>query len=340
MRAAHEGSPLISVLFKLLGRWRTHWKAVALAFLAAFGSLAADSFKPLAVRFGIDQGILANSRHNLWLAALLVLCLYAFRGIFAYGQNYLSEYLSQHVAYDLRRDLYDRIQSLSFSFHDRTQTGQIMSRVTVDVETSRQFLSTSLLNLVVTFGRFLLIAVIVFSLNWQLALSIVIALPIVGYISATTAQKLRPIWTSVQQQEGAYSAVLQETISGMRVVQAFSAEEREFARFQQANWAVRERSLDANRIASLRQPMIIFSMQLLLVGVLAYGGHLVIGGAMTVGTLVAFTQYNSQLTAPIRQVGFLLNTSSRAVAAGERIFEILDTKSDVVDNPARYRSRM
>jgi ATP-binding cassette subfamily B protein len=318
---------------RLLGRWQAHWKAVLISFALALGSLAADTLKPLAVRFGIDHGIVDNDSANLFLAGGLVLGLYVVRGVFAYGQNYASEYLSQHVAYDLRRDLYDRIQALSFSFHDQAQTGQLMSRVTVDVETSRQFLSNSLLNLVSTFARFIIIAVIVLSLNLQLALLFVVALPIVAFISVKTAQALRPIWLSVQQQEGAYSAVLQETISGMRVVQSFTAEEREYANFQRANWAVREHSLEANRLAANRQPMLIFSMQALLVVILVYGGNLVIDGQMTVGTLLAFTQYSAQLTTPIRQIGALLNTSSRAVAAGERIFEILDTDSAIDDKP-------
>jgi ATP-binding cassette subfamily B protein len=306
---------------------------VLVAFAMAFGSLAADTLKPLAVRYGVDEGIAASDTQKLLLAGLLVLGLYAVRGVLAYGQNYASEFLSQHVAYDLRNDLYNRIQALSFSFHDKAQTGQLMSRVTVDVETSRQFLSNSLLNLVTTFARFIVIAAIVLNLNLQLALCILIALPVVAFISAKTAQALRPIWLAVQQQEGAYSAVLQETISGMRVVQSFTAEEREFENFQKANWAVRENSLEANRLAALRQPMLIFCMQAVLVVILAYGGTLVINGDMTVGTLLAFTQYSAQLTTPIRQIGALLNTSSRAVAAGERIFEILDTPSGIIDRP-------
>ena len=114
----------------------------------------------------------------------------------------------------------------------------------------------------------------------------------------------------MQQQTGAYAAVLQETIAGMRVVQAFAAEDREFENFQRANWAVREKSLEANRIAALRQPMIIFCMQLAASScVLAYGGHLVIGGEMTLGTLLAFAQYNGQLLgADPASVGVLLNT--------------------------------
>ena len=322
---------MLKILFRLIGRWRTHWRAVALAFSVAFLSLAADTLKPLAVRYGIDHGIVKGDEGELLVGVAMVLALYAARGVFAYGQNYMSEFLSQSVAYDLRNDLYNKIQGLSFAFHDRSQTGQLMSRVTVDVETSRQFLSTSLLNLVVTFGRFILIAVIVFNLNWQLAATIMLALPLIAYISVNTAQKLRPIWLSVQQQQGEYSAVLQEVISGMRVVQAFTAEEREYENFQRANFQVRERSLTANRIAALRQPMILFCTQLLMVAVLAYGGLEVINGDMSYGTLFAFAQYNAQLAQPIRQVGMLLNTSARAVASGERIFEILDMQSEITD---------
>jgi ATP-binding cassette subfamily B protein len=324
---------MLAILLRLLGYWRRHWLAVTLALGAAFLSLAADNLKPLALRYGVDHGVLASDEGALLVACALIVLLYAWRGIFAFCQAYMSEYLSQNVAYDLRNDLYNRIQSLSFSFHDRSQTGQLMSRVTSDVETSRQFLSQSLLNLFVTFGRFIFVAVIVVSLNWQLALTVMLALPLIGWISATTSAKLRPIWASVQAQEGQYAAVLQESIAGMRVVQAFAAEDREFQNFQRANWAVREKSLEANKIAAVRQPMINFCMQSLLVAVLAYGGHQVIGGEMTLGTLLAFAQYNGQLSAPIRVIGFLLNTSSRAAAAGERIFEILDTTTEVPENP-------
>ncbi len=322
---------MFKILARLLNYWRLHWMAVSFAFTVAFGSLAADNLKPLALRYGIDHGVTPGDKHALLVASLFIVVLYGVRGVLSYGQSYMTEYLSQHVAYDLRNDLYNRIQSLSFSFHDKSQTGQLMSRVTADVETSRQFLSQSLLNLVITFGRFLFVAVIVISLNWQLAMTVMLALPVVLWISVSTSRKLRPLWLAVQTQTGAYSAVLQETIAGMRVVQAFTAEDREFANFQKANWAVREQSLEANRISSFRQPMLTFCLQMLLVAVLGYGGHLVIGGHMTIGTLFAFTQYNGQLTAPIRVVGGLLNTSSRAAAAGERIFEVLDANSEVVE---------
>ena len=146
---------MFKILLRLLGYWRRHWLAVTLAFGVAFGSLAADNLKPLALRYGIDHGVLKSDEARAARSpAACIVGLYAFRGVFAYCQSYMSEYLSQHVAYDLRNDLYNRIQSLSFSFHDRSQTGQLMSRVTVGRRDQPPVPQHSgLLNLVVTFGR-------------------------------------------------------------------------------------------------------------------------------------------------------------------------------------------
>jgi len=324
---------LVKILIRLLGYWRPHWRAVLLAYIALFASLAVSMANPLVLRYAIDQGISSGSKDVLLTAAFLVVGLHLGRGLIGYGQSYLGEYLSQHVAYDLRNDLYNRIQSLSFSFHDKSQTGQLMSRVTSDVEVSRMFLSRSLIQLTMTFAQFFFVSVMLLQLNWQVALMAIAVLPPASYISITTSRKLRPIALSVQQQTGAYTAVLQEAIAGMRVVQAFTAEGREYDRFRAANWAVREKSLESASISAFRQPMLTFVLQLLLVAVLAYGGSQVIGGHMTLGTLLAFTQYRMQLAMPVRSVGGLLNTAARATGAGERIFEILDTKSEVVEKP-------
>jgi ATP-binding cassette subfamily B protein len=296
--------------------------------------MALNLLNPIVLRHAIDNGLVKSQDKDVLLtSALAIVGISALRGLFAYAQTYLGEHLSQHVAYDLRNNLYEKIQSLSFSFHDRSQTGQLMSRVTVDVEASRQFLSTGLLRLTTTLGQFGFVSVVMLTLNWQLALLVLVTLPFVAWISFSTSQKLRPLWTAVQQQTGAYSAVLQESLAGMRVVQAFTAEDREYDRFRAANWAVREQSLAANRISAFRQPMLTFALSLLLVAILAFGGHLAIGGAISIGTIVAFSQYRVQLTMPVQAVGGLLNTASRATSASERIFEILDTPSEVVERP-------
>jgi ATP-binding cassette subfamily B protein len=330
---------VIAILLRLLSFWKRHWGAVALAYIALSIATGFALATPLVLKYAIDNGVdiqdgvPTGNQSALLTSAVIILGLYVGRGIFAYIQSYMSEYLSQHVAYDLRNALYSKIQSLSFSFHDQAQTGQLMSRVTADVETCRQFLSNSTLRLSLTFGQFIVVSAIILSTNWQLGLMILLALPVFSAISIDTSRKLRPIQLAVQQQTGAYTAVLQEALAGIRVVKAFTAEEREYERFRAANWAVREKSLEANRISSFRQPMLTFCLDFLTVAIIGFGGVLVINGELTLGTLFAFTQYRMQLAMPVRMVGGLLNMVARASAAGERIFEILDTESEVKEKP-------
>jgi ATP-binding cassette subfamily B protein len=324
---------LIALLWRLVGYWKPRWPVVILAFFAVFAGMAFALATPSVIRYAIDTGVGSGSKNALLQSAGLILILHAGRGVCAYFQNYLGEYLSQHVAYDLRNQLYDRIQSLSFSFHDHAQAGQLMSRVTVDVETARLFLDNGLLRLSLTFVQFFAVTAVMVTQNWQLALLIILTMPVVSWISITTTQLLRPISLAIQQQTGAYTAVLQESLAGIRVVKAFAAEEKEYAKFSKANWAVREKSLEAARISSFRQPMLIFVLEALNVCILAYGGSLVIDQAITLGTLIAFTQYRMLLAQPVRQVGGQLNNASRAAASSERIFEILDTSSEVVEKP-------
>jgi len=331
---------LIRNLWRLLTFWKPHWLAVLMAYTTLFAATGFQLYLPNVIRHAIDDGIhveqgvlIGGDVEILRNSAILILGLYALRGIFGYFNSYLGEYLSQHVAYDLRNALYSRIQSLSFSFHDKSQTGQLMSRVTADVETSRQFLSSSILRLSLTVGQFAVISVIMLSLNWQLGAMVLVALPVVVAVAISTSRKLRPISLAIQQQTGAYTAVLQEALAGIRVVKAFAAEDREYARFREANWAVREKSLEANRISAFRQPMLTFCLDALTVAIVGFGGFLAMDGKMTVGMIVQFVQYRVQLAMPIRMIGGLLNTSARAEAASQRIFEILDTESEVREKP-------
>ncbi|HXH20969.1 MAG TPA: ABC transporter ATP-binding protein [Dehalococcoidia bacterium] len=324
------------LLWRLLGFWKPHWLAVVLAYVTLFASTGFGLANPLVLRYAIDTGLSGGDESALVQSALLILLLHVGAGIFAYFQSYLSEYLSQHVAYDLRNALYNRIQSLSFSFHDKAQTGQLMSRVTADVEASRQFLSSSLLRMTLSFGQFVIVSAIMLTANWQLALLVLVALPVVMAISISTSRKIRPLQLQIQQQTGAYTAVLQEALAGIRVVKAFTAEAREFARFRAANWAVREKSLESNRISAFRQPMLSFFLELLTVAIVGFGGYLVIEGHMTLGTLVLFTQYRMRLAMPVRMIGGQINQATRASAAAERIFEILDTESEVKERPGAY----
>jgi ATP-binding cassette subfamily B protein len=324
---------LIKILWRLIGYWRPYWRAVIIASAAVFGGLVFTLASPSVIRYAIDSGVTGGSERALIVSAGLIILLQVGRGVCGYLLVYFGEYLSQAGAYDLRNGIYSRIQSLSFSFHDQQQTGQLMSRATTDVENARGWLDTGLFRLVITFTQFIAVTVLMVSLSLQLAVLVLITLPVICWISISTTIKLRPIATAVQQQMGAYAAVLQECLTGIRVVKAFTAEEREFDRFQRANRAVREKSLESARLSAWREPMLLFALEFLHIGILAYGGLLVIDGELTLGTMVAFTWYRQHLVQPVREIGRRLTGASRSAAAAERVFEIIDTVSEVTEKP-------
>jgi ATP-binding cassette subfamily B protein len=333
---------LTGILLRLLGYWKHHWLAVILAYGCMFTLLALESASPQIIGYAIDSIVeiveegASGGTDKLILAAFFIITIYLVMGVFKYGQRYLGEYLSQHVAYDLRNSLYDKIQSLSFSFHDRSQTGQLMSRVTSDVEVARMFLSDGLLRLVLTIAQFIVIASILVISSWELALMMFLTLPLVMLISVKQTQWIRPIALRIQQYTGAYTAVLQEALAAIRVVKAFGAEEREYEKFRAANWSVRQETLKQQRINTFWTPAMTFILEMINVGIVVYGGMLVIDGKMSVGTLVEFGLYRQMLIQPVRGVGREILNAARAVGSGERIFEILDTSSEVIEKPDAY----
>jgi ATP-binding cassette subfamily B protein len=328
------------VIFRLVARLRRSWPVMVLAYGCLLGSVAFTVVVPRLVQLVIDRGIgisVDGTAHGnvtkLSLYASLIVIAAVVRGMFAYGQSYLAEVLSQRVAYDLRNDLYDHIQRLSFSFHDRSQTGQIMSRATTDVEVSRQFLSMGMLRATYTFVLFFVVLILMLRLDVVLALIMLVSMPLVAIRAIIVNRKVRPLSLEAQQKTGEETAVLQENLIGVRAVRAFAREDEEHAKFQAANWAVRERNLEAARITSFNQPFMLFLLNCSSAALLLFGGYAVIHQQITLGALVAFMQYRVQLAAPVRTLGFVSGLLARASASGERIFEILDTESDVQDRP-------
>lgn len=321
------------ILARLLKRLRRHWAGVLLAYICAGLVVAFTTITPLLIKAVINTGIGHRDVGLLALLGLAVIGVSIGRGIFAYGQAYLSQWLSQKAAFDLRNDLYDRYQRLSFSFHDRSETGQLMSRATVDVEVCANFLSQGLLNLTATFVQFIVVIVIMLRLDWQIALIILATMPLIAAQAFYTSRKLRAHWLRVQNSTGAQTSVLQENITAMRVVKAFNRERLEAEKFNTANQTIRIFSLAANRLSAFNQPFMSFLLNIATAAILWFGGRQVIEGALTLGALVAFTEYRQQLATPVRTIGFQLNLLTRASSAGERIFEVLDTISEIRERP-------
>ncbi|MDO8671285.1 MAG: ABC transporter ATP-binding protein [Dehalococcoidia bacterium] len=323
----------MTVLWRLLRFVKPYWKAMLLAYLCLVGTTVLAMVVPTVIQRVIDLGIIGGDHTLLMVAAAIIVGIAALRGAAAYGQSYLSEYLSQKVAFDLRNLLYDRIQRLSFAFHDKAQTGQLMSRATVDVEAVRMFISLASLRAVGTFILMIGVLVLMIAANWRLALVSFAFVPVVAYRAVTISRQLRPVWLSVQEEIGHMGTVLQESFSGIRVVKAFGREPFEAAKFQAKNRTMTDLNLKANRVAAFNMPFLSFILSLATLSILWYGGREVIDGRLTIGGLVAFNSYVVLLAMPLRTLGFVITLFARAISAGERVFEIIDAESAVKENP-------
>ena len=281
----------------------------------------------------VDRATFEGKVSTLTLAAGLLLALALLRGFFAYWMQFLGEWLSQHVAYDLRNHIYEKLQRQSYAYHDKQQTGQLMSRATQDVEATRMFIQMGVLRLLDISLRIVVAAVLMFSTNWLLALIAWSLLPLVAFQSVRIQLKSRRLWMAVQDQLGRITTVLQENMSGVRVVKAFSREQHENEKFEkEANelfyWNIRQ-----NRIQAQTMPFYQAMSMLSQVFVLGVGAYFITQGDLSYGGLIEFLFYQSLLIMPMRMLGMIVQQFARAGASGDRIFDVLDTESAVQEQP-------
>jgi len=327
----------VRVLFRLTGYLRPYWLIAGGAYLSLIVFTGLNLIVPSLIKRLIDQGIGQGDTEFLHRGALAIVAITLFKSIFAFGQSYLTESASQGAAYEVRNALYHHLQRLPFSWHDRAHTGQLMTRATSDVEMVRLFTGRGLLNMVnfvLVFGS---VVIVLFTLNWQLALLSLVTLPPLVVTIAQYNRIVRPMFTEIQQQFAAVTSVLQEIVTGIKVVLAFSREPFERQRFGRQNDLLLGRYLAQVKASAIVMPLLNFWSAAGSVLVLGYGGAQVIDGKMSIGTLVAFNSYLLLMIQPVRQLGFFASIISRAIASGVRIFEILDTPPDVRDKPDAIR---
>lgn len=310
-----------------------HWRWTLLGLLAMLGALYTRLIVPRLIQRAIDQGILGRDPGVLLNVAGLILAMALLGGVIRFAERYSMEYMCQRVIYDLRNDLYNHLQTLSFSYYDEAHTGQLMSRVTGDVETLRRFLSRGLLGLTENF--FMLVAVVVILVRYHvgLALTSLAMLPFLTYAVVQFGRRVRPAYWAIQAQAASMTAVLQENITGVRVVRAFAREDSEEAKFEVENREYHRRQITAVKLHAYYMQFMTFLSNLGVAVVLFYGGRLVIEGVLTIGIIVAFTSYLGQLMMPLRMLGMIVGLAQRAVASGQRVFEILDTMPEIQDEP-------
>jgi ATP-binding cassette subfamily B protein len=253
------------------------------------------------------------------------------KGGVAFLQGRWIEISSQNVAYDLRNAIHRQLSSLSFSYHDRTETGQLLSRAVQDVERIRFLTGRALLRIVEGGTLLLGTAGMLLLINPRLALLTLVTTPLLTYRALSFGRHFRPLSLAIQQQLATLTTLLEQNLRGARVVKAFAQEEAEIARFDRENERWFSLATEAARLQAVNMPMMDLIANVGTIFVIWYGGQLVIRGGLTLGELVAFSTYMGQLVQPVRRLGFIVSAVAQAIASGERIFEILDAESEVRD---------
>ncbi|MCI0521261.1 MAG: ABC transporter ATP-binding protein/permease [Chloroflexi bacterium] len=310
-----------------------YWPTALGGGLALLAVNAANLIAPQVLRMLIDQGISALDMRQVAWAALALVGVAVGRGVGNFLQGYWSEVTSQGVAYDLRNAIFEKLQKLSFSYHDHTQTGKLMTNITSDVELVRTFVGNGLLQLISALILLIGTIVILFMMNWRLAAVILAIVPLIMVTLATFVRRIMPVSGEVQEKLGALNTILQENIAGMRVVKAFAREEHEQSRFGKGSQELLEANMRLIKLFTSIFPMIFFIANLGVLAVVWMGGNQVIGGELTLGELVAFNGYLGFLLMPMFMMGMLGAMLSRATASARRIFEVIDAESEVHDRP-------
>jgi ATP-binding cassette, subfamily B, multidrug efflux pump len=321
------------ILLRCYRYLRPYWRLTGGAYLLLFGITGLALFIPQLVRWIVDRGIRGGQTEVLGIAVSALLGMTLLKGILAYWQGRWTEMASQGVAYDLRNAIHEKLSSLSFSYHDRAQTGQLLSRAVQDVERIRFLTGRAALRMIE--GTVLLLGTFV-ALCWmnpRLALLALGTMPMLGWIAYRFGRDYRPLSLEIQQQLAVLTTRVEEDLRGARIVKAFAQERAKIEYFERENDIWFQLSAQAARLRAFNVPLLELIASAGTLFIIWYGGSLVIREQLTLGELVAFSTYLSQLFSPVRRMGVIMPAFAMATAAGERIFEILDAQSEVEDAP-------
>lgn len=274
------------------------------------------------------------SAPNALITAVIAIVIFAvFRGLFSFLQSYWAERNSQSVAFDLRNDLFAKVQNLSFSYHDRNQTGQLMVRATDDVEKVRMFLGQGLLQLVGALVLLVGTLIILLNTDYRLTLMVLPILPVAFLVFLFFGMISGPLFAKVQVKLSALNTSLQESLAGIKVIQAFAREVDETVRFNRSAEALMKQQINVSRTLTFLFPLVFLITNLGQVVVLYFGGRQIINGTLTIGQWQEFSLYVIYLFMPLAMFGFIITQLGQASASATRIFEILDARNDVTDKP-------
>ncbi len=285
---------------------------------------------PRIIQLVIDKGIAQRDTGFIVRSALLLLGMGLLTAALTASQRFLSEWIGGHIGYDMRNRLYDHIQNLSFSYHDHSQTGQLISRCIEDVRSVQNFVGSSIVELAqLLFLLFGALGVMLFA-NWKLTLIAILPIFPLVWLTFTFGNRITALFFHVDNVLGDLSARLQENVTGVQVIRAFAREPHEIQRFDETNRAYYKARVRVIGEWSKVMPSTDFLVTLCTILILWFGGSMVLNGTMTIGEIVAFNAYVLMLAAPAQQLTWLVNAAGEASAGARRVFEVLDTKPEIV----------
>jgi len=323
----------VKYLWRALGYLKRYLLLAVSTFLSLIIASVTRLVIPRLTQTIIDNGIAVERMDVVLWAAVGMVGMAIAGSVFSFLQGVLSARTAQGVAYDLRNQLYAKIQSLSFSYHDRAQTGQLLTRATSDVEMVRMFVGMGFIQLLSAILMMVGSIALLFATDWQLALIMLVLVPLTFGIFAFFASKARPLFMQIQRRLADLNTVLQENLVGVRVVKAFAREPYEAHRYAQANRNLFDLNLVVGRLMATAIPLIFLIANLSLLSVYWLGGYQAIAGHLSAGRLVAFANYMMMAFFPMLMLGMIMAMVSQAGASAERVFEILDARSEVVEKP-------
>ncbi len=318
---------------RLLAFLRPHRASLIVSSLLAIASQVAGILVPVLTGLVINELSDDPDTRLLVFEIAAVVALGVLRGALMVGRRLISGRQALAVEYDLRDELYAHFLRLSFGFYDRSQTGQLMSRATIDLQSVRFFLGYGLIFFAQHVVTIAVVTVVLFVYSWQLALIALAITPAIVLVAYRYSRVSHPILRDVQQKLADVATVAEESIVGVHVVKSFAQEDRRSERFAAAADSVFDRTLLANRQRALYVPLLTFMPLVAQAAVLLVAGRMVVSGSLSIGDFFAFNLLLAMLVLPLRMLGMWVGQAQRAIAAGERIFEILDEPEEIADRP-------
>ena len=320
---------------------RHPWQ-VGIAIGSTFIAATLQLFIPRLLGQAVDQargvltaaaGSTTQDQTALMTTALVLLAISVFRGLFTMLQNYFGESVGHHIGYELRLACYEKLQRLSFSFHDRVHTGDLITLGMLDLEGVRMFFSTGVVRLVLLTVLIGVGATLLISTDLVLGLLSLSFVPFVAWRSSVTQLRMRSTWLTLQERMSVLSRVMEENLGGIRVVRAFAAQKHELEKFDRASQSALKIGHERVDLRVVNTSAMNFSFFLAMGLVLWVGGNKVIDGEISVGTLATFLTFTTILQMPVRQLGLLVNSFARASTCGTRLFDLLDLDLAIKDEP-------